>query len=98
MHTPRIMPHPTLHTPPTSHPTPTPHLPHTPPAPHPTHLTQDKQDDTKLGLKSTALTFGDKTKPIITGFALATTAGLVAAGHAAELSWPFYAATTAGAG
>ena len=59
---------------------------------------QDKKDDRTLGLKSTALTFGPRTKPILAGFAAATTVGIASAGHAADLSWPFFAATALGAG
>lgn len=36
---------------------------------------QDKIDDAKLGIQSTALTFGAQTKPILQGFAMATYAG-----------------------
>ena len=43
---------------------------------------QDKKDDMKLGLKSTALTFGDTwTKPILTGCAAATWGGWMLAGY-----------------
>lgn len=57
---------------------------------------QDKVDDRKLGIKSTALTFGDNnTKPVLHGFALATYAGWLAAGHFGDVgSLPFYAGIT----
>jgi 4-hydroxybenzoate polyprenyltransferase len=43
---------------------------------------QDKKDDAKLGLKSTALTFGDRwTKPILTGFAGVAWGGWMMAGY-----------------
>jgi 4-hydroxybenzoate polyprenyltransferase len=42
---------------------------------------QDKKDDAKLGLKSTALTFGENTKPILSALAAATWAGWMAAGY-----------------
>jgi 4-hydroxybenzoate polyprenyl transferase len=43
---------------------------------------QDKKDDRKLGLKSTALTFGDTwTKPILTGCAAVTWGGWMLAGY-----------------
>lgn len=43
---------------------------------------QDKKDDAKLGLKSTALTFGeDGTKPILTALSLAAWGGWVLAGY-----------------
>jgi 4-hydroxybenzoate polyprenyltransferase len=54
---------------------------------------QDKRDDARLGLRSTALTFGDRTKPILGGFAAAMLAGLTAAGVEAELAWPFFVGT-----
>jgi len=44
---------------------------------------QDKVDDAKLGLKSTALFFGDNTKPILHGFAAFTLAGWSLAGYGA---------------
>mmetsp|Transcript_36963 Transcript_36963/g.115776 ORF Transcript_36963/g.115776 Transcript_36963/m.115776 type:complete len:119 (-) Transcript_36963:61-417(-) len=58
---------------------------------------QDKNDDKRLGLKSTALTFGDNgTKPVLTGFAAAAVAGVGLAGYNAGLGFvpealPFYA-------
>lgn len=43
---------------------------------------QDKKDDEKLGLKSTALTFGDSwTKPILTGCTAITWGGWMMAGY-----------------
>jgi 4-hydroxybenzoate polyprenyltransferase len=50
---------------------------------------QDKLDDAKLGIKSTALTFGAQTKPILQGFAMATYAGWL-------LAAPFTMVGTAG--
>jgi 4-hydroxybenzoate polyprenyltransferase len=59
---------------------------------------QDKTDDAKLGIKSTALTFGDN-KAILHGFALAAYAGLLASGYHAEVgSIPFYTGITASYG
>jgi 4-hydroxybenzoate polyprenyltransferase len=57
---------------------------------------QDKVDDRKLGIKSTALTFGDNnTKPVLHAFALATYAGWLAAGYCGDVaSLPFYAGVT----
>ena len=47
---------------------------------------QDKVDDAKLGLKSTALTFGDSgTKPILTACALVAWGGWIMAGYNAGL-------------
>ena len=42
---------------------------------------QDKVDDAKLGLKSTALTFGEETKSILSALTAATWAGWIAAGY-----------------
>ena len=41
---------------------------------------QDKRDDEKLGLKSTAILFGERTKPILTCFAAAFGGGLATSG------------------
>ena len=51
---------------------------------------QDKEDDQRIGLRSTALLFGEHTRPILTGFSLAAVAGMTAAGAAVDLSYPFY--------
>ncbi|CAM9122103.1 unnamed protein product [Heterosigma akashiwo] len=56
---------------------------------------QDKKDDKQLGLKSTALYFGDNTKPILHGFSLITVGGLTLSGYMADLAWPFYIGMTA---
>ncbi|CAM9762464.1 unnamed protein product [Ectocarpus fasciculatus] len=56
---------------------------------------QDKADDKRLGIRSTALLFGDRTKPILTGFGAASVGLLAATGSAAGLSWPFYTGTAA---
>ncbi|XP_073966201.1 ubiquinone biosynthesis protein COQ2, mitochondrial [Choristoneura fumiferana] len=56
---------------------------------------QDKIDDARIGMKSTALTFGERTKPALYG-TLALNAGcLLAAGAAAGLHWPYAAAVGA---
>jgi 4-hydroxybenzoate polyprenyltransferase len=56
---------------------------------------QDKADDRKLGLNSSALSIGDElTKPVLLGFSALTLGGIGLAGS--ELSWPFYAALGAG--
>lgn len=59
---------------------------------------QDKADDKLLGIKSTALLFGDNTKPILAGFGAASMGMIGAAGYAAGLSWPFYLGSAAAAG
>lgn len=60
-------------------------------------LLQDKADDVKVGVKSTALLFGDRTKPVLAAFAAGSTALLAGAGYAADMAWPFYLGV-AGAG
>ncbi|WP_088342763.1 MULTISPECIES: 4-hydroxybenzoate octaprenyltransferase [Rhodomicrobium] len=52
---------------------------------------QDKDDDALLGLKSTALKFGPKTKPWLTLFYGATIVLLGIAGIGAGAHWPFFA-------
>eukprot|EP01116_Phalansterium_solitarium_P005172 TRINITY_DN1655_c0_g1_i1.p1 TRINITY_DN1655_c0_g1~~TRINITY_DN1655_c0_g1_i1.p1 ORF type:complete len:377 (+),score=104.14 TRINITY_DN1655_c0_g1_i1:67-1197(+) len=58
---------------------------------------QDKDDDLLIGVKSTALLFGDDTKRWLTGFSAATIAGLTLAGVMAHQQWPFFACTGLGA-
>jgi 4-hydroxybenzoate polyprenyltransferase len=52
---------------------------------------QDKSDDVKVGVKSTALHFGDDTKKYLSAFAVAGTSALCASGAYVGLDWPFYA-------
>ena len=52
---------------------------------------QDKHDDRAVGLKSTALTFGDNTKAWLAVFSGGAVLGWTAAGTAVGLAWPFYA-------
>lgn len=59
---------------------------------------QDKVDDKRLGLRSTALLFGERTKPILAVFGAASVGLIGVSGCAAGLSWPFYAGTAAAAG
>lgn len=59
---------------------------------------QDKEDDAMIGVKSTALKFGSNARPWLWGFYIATTGLLAAAGWAAGLDWPYYAALAVGAG
>ncbi|KAF6739297.1 4-hydroxybenzoate polyprenyltransferase, mitochondrial [Oryzias melastigma] len=56
---------------------------------------QDKEDDVKVGVKSTALRFRDQTKLWLSGFTAAMMSGLVVAGVNAEQTLPYYAALTA---
>ncbi|CAL8348104.1 unnamed protein product [Lota lota] len=51
---------------------------------------QDKEDDVNVGVKSTALMFGEQTKPWLTGFSAAMMAGLTLAGVNAEQTLPYY--------
>ncbi|KAL2330504.1 hypothetical protein Fmac_018085 [Flemingia macrophylla] len=59
---------------------------------------QDKEDDLKVGVKSTALRFGDSTKEWISGFGIACLGGLVVSGFNAEIGWPYYASLAAASG
>jgi len=54
---------------------------------------QDREDDALIGVKSTALRFGRRTRPIVTGFALLALTGWAAAGWG--LAWPFWAGLVA---
>ena len=51
---------------------------------------QDKEDDNKLGLKSTALYFGDNTKPILYGFSALATGCWMLAGNNVGFEAPYY--------
>nr|CDJ94315.1 UbiA prenyltransferase domain containing protein [Haemonchus contortus] len=53
---------------------------------------QDKTDDIMIGVKSTALRFGDNTKPWLCGFGTAAIAGLGLTGYIVEQTWPYYVA------
>lgn len=44
-----------------------------------------------IGIKSTALRFGDKTKLWLTGFSTAMIGGLAASGMVCDQTWPYYA-------
>ena len=55
---------------------------------------QDKRDDAKLGLRSTALTFGDRTKPILGALSTVMVGGLTLAGIEAGMAWPYYVGAT----
>ncbi|KAJ9174280.1 hypothetical protein P3X46_017320 [Hevea brasiliensis] len=59
---------------------------------------QDKEDDLKVGVKSTALRFGDSTKEWITGFGIACISSLALSGVNANIGWPFYAFLAAASG
>lgn len=51
---------------------------------------QDKEDDIRVGVKSTALRFGDSTKEWISGFGAACISSLALSGYNANLEWPYY--------
>lgn len=51
---------------------------------------QDKVDDKSLGLKSTALHFGNDTKPILYGFSTLATLSWMTAGYNVGYVEPFY--------
>ena len=53
---------------------------------------QDKEDDALIGVKSTALLFGHRSRPWIAAFYGLATALLATAGWLAGLAWPYYAA------
>uniref|UniRef100_A0A0N5BA85 4-hydroxybenzoate polyprenyltransferase, mitochondrial n=1 Tax=Strongyloides papillosus TaxID=174720 RepID=A0A0N5BA85_STREA len=53
---------------------------------------QDKKDDIMIGVKSTALKFGDKTKAWLSAFSTATISGLALSGFMADQTWPYYLA------
>ncbi|XP_043702815.1 4-hydroxybenzoate polyprenyltransferase, mitochondrial isoform X2 [Telopea speciosissima] len=59
---------------------------------------QDKEDDLKVGVKSTALRFGDSTKNWVSGFAIASISSLALCGFNADLGWPYYASLMAASG
>ncbi|XP_053698218.1 4-hydroxybenzoate polyprenyltransferase, mitochondrial [Sabethes cyaneus] len=51
---------------------------------------QDKVDDILLGIKSTAIRFGDSTKLWLSGFSTAMIGGLITAGMVCGQTWPYY--------
>ncbi|TKR68011.1 hypothetical protein L596_024064 [Steinernema carpocapsae] len=53
---------------------------------------QDKADDIMIGVKSTALRFGENTSYWLTGFSTAAIAGVGLSGYMADQTWPFYLA------
>lgn len=50
---------------------------------------QDKEDDARIGVKSTALRLGERSKIWIYGFYTLTFGGMLAAGALAGIDWPF---------
>jgi len=51
---------------------------------------QDKEDDALIGVRSTALRLGDRTRPWLAGFYAITVTMLAVAGLLAGLDWPFW--------
>ncbi|XP_050069958.1 4-hydroxybenzoate polyprenyltransferase, mitochondrial [Anopheles maculipalpis] len=51
---------------------------------------QDKVDDLIIGIKSTALRFGDNTKLWLSGFTAAMVGNLLSAGLVCDQTWPYY--------
>ncbi|MDR9498756.1 MAG: 4-hydroxybenzoate octaprenyltransferase [Hydrogenovibrio sp.] len=58
----------------------------------------DKPDDLKLGIKSTAILFGEAVRPIVFGFQLLMLVGLVAVGWVFALGWAYGLAVVLAAG
>lgn len=56
---------------------------------------QDKYDDMLIGVKSTALKFGDQTKVWLTGFSSVMIGCLALTGQMCDQTWPYYIALTA---
>ncbi|XP_021288596.1 4-hydroxybenzoate geranyltransferase 2-like isoform X1 [Herrania umbratica] len=59
---------------------------------------QDKEDDIKVGVKSTALKFGDSSKEWTTAFAIACISSLALSGYNAGIGWPYYVFLAAASG
>lgn len=59
---------------------------------------QDKEDDLKVGVKSTALRFGDSTKEWVGGFGIVCISSLALSGFNADIGWPYYVFLAAASG
>ena len=57
----------------------------------------DRDDDVKLGVQSTAIAFGDMDLMLIGVMQVMILGGLLLAGRALQLDWPFYSALAVGA-
>lgn len=53
-------------------------------------LSQDKKDDVQVGIRSTALLFGERTRPILSGLSLASLSLITYAGHLNAQGEVFY--------
>jgi len=58
---------------------------------------QDKEDDILIGVRSTALRFGENTKKWLSFFSVTTIGGLLTTGIMASQPWPYFVATSLGA-
>jgi 4-hydroxybenzoate polyprenyltransferase len=58
----------------------------------------DRDDDVKLDVRSTAILFGDNDRLLVGVLQAMVLIGLLMAGRAAQLSWPWYLGLLAGAG
>ncbi len=58
---------------------------------------QDAVDDRRIGLKSTAIRFGEDSRVWLSGFSAVMVGGLCLAGVAASQTWPFYLSVAAAA-
>ena len=56
---------------------------------------QDKEDDLLIGVKSTALRFGEQTKPWLLGFSGVMVGGLTACGMLCDQTWPYFLGVSA---
>ncbi|KAG9458912.1 hypothetical protein H6P81_003420 [Aristolochia fimbriata] len=56
---------------------------------------KDKEDDLRVGVKSTAFRFGSHIKHWIIGFGIACVSSLGLSSYNAELAWPYYVSLTA---
>jgi len=54
-------------------------------------FTQDKDDDVLIGVKSTALKFGNRTKLWLAGFATGVSGGLAMTGAMCHQPWLYFA-------
>jgi 4-hydroxybenzoate polyprenyltransferase len=59
---------------------------------------QDKEDDLKVGVRSTALRFGDSTQKWISGFGVASITCLALSGFNADIGYPYYVFLAAASG
>ena len=51
---------------------------------------QDKEDDLLIGVRSSAIALGQRTRPFLIAFYVVAVAGFAGAGVAAQVAWPYY--------